>query len=58
MKRLRLTSIVLALGSLPLAAQLIGTDDFSYADTTTVFIADKAGGTGFNYDNFDGVATP
>ncbi|WP_193214047.1 hypothetical protein [Luteolibacter marinus] len=38
----------------PLSAQLIGTEDFSYANGP---VANQSGGTGFNYDNFDKAVT-
>jgi hypothetical protein len=38
----------------PLHGQVIGTEDFAYADGN---IVDLSGGTGFNYDNFDETAT-
>ncbi|NNM30129.1 MAG: hypothetical protein HKO57_11450, partial [Akkermansiaceae bacterium] len=55
MKALHLATALLALACLPLPAQLVGTDDFSsYPDGN---IDGSTGGTGFNYDNFDGVVT-
>ncbi|WP_035604218.1 hypothetical protein [Haloferula sp. BvORR071] len=45
---------VLAAATGPLAAQLVGTESFTYANGN---IANQAGGTGFNYDNFDKAVT-
>lgn len=47
--KLFLPALILASAS-PLSGQVIGTENFTYADGP---IADKTGGTGFNYDNFD-----
>ncbi len=43
-----------ALACTPLAAQLVGTEPFTYPNGN---IANLTGGTGFNYDNFDKVVT-
>lgn len=55
MKRnLILLPAILAATAGPLAAQLVGSENFTYADGP---IANQTGGTGFNYDNFDKVVT-
>jgi hypothetical protein len=54
MKSKFILSAVLAAATGPLAAQLIGTESFTYADGA---IANQTGGTGFNYDNFDKAVT-
>lgn len=43
-----------ALACTPLAAQLVGTEPFTYANGN---IANLSGGTGFNYDNFQKAVT-
>ncbi|QJE95122.1 hypothetical protein [Luteolibacter luteus] len=54
MKPRLLLPALLAASVSPSSGQLVGTENFTYADGA---IADKAGGTGFNYDNFDKVVT-
>lgn len=45
---------VFAAATGPLAAQLVGTETFTYANGN---VANLAGGSGFNYDNFDKAVT-
>ncbi len=47
-------SAVMLAAAGPLAAQVVGTEGFDYADGP---IAGQAGGSGFDYDNFDKQAT-
>jgi hypothetical protein len=50
-----LCSLLVGGAGVPLRAQLIGTEPFTYADGA---IASRAGGAGFNRDQFDKAVTP
>ena len=54
MKPKLLLPALLAASACPVSAQLIGTENFTYANGP---IANQTGGTGFNYDNFDKAVT-
>ena len=51
---MKIPFIIFACVFSPIYAQVIGVDDFSYANGS---IAGESGGTGFNYDNFDQTST-
>lgn len=53
-RKVFLPATIAAVVAGPAGAQLVGIESFTYSDAP---IADLSGGIGFDYDNFDGIAT-